>query len=74
MKMSDFIREHRDVIDNIIKNTTKDDGKLNDKKRKEWVLGDEGLCNLARQKGAIADDEICVTYNVTCTTHQAELE
>lgn len=51
MKMSDFIRKHRGVIDSVIKTVTKRDGKLNDKERKEWVLNDEGLYNLARQKG-----------------------
>ena len=49
MKMRDFLRENRKLIDVTIKFHTPADFSINDKDREEWVRNDEGLYKLARR-------------------------
>lgn len=52
MSLRQFIREHRDEIDEAIDSVLgKGRGKRNDNERREWVLNDEGLYNYARSYG-----------------------
>lgn len=51
MKFADFIREHREEIDQAIRRTCPNIRRLDDAERRLWVLNDEQLYNWARHKG-----------------------
>jgi hypothetical protein len=64
MRFREFIKEHRQEIDNVINSVTyRHDGKggrgtiptpaptYNDEERREWVLNDEGVYRWARSEG-----------------------
>jgi len=46
MKLKDFIKEHREEIDNLTKSDIK-----NDNERRLWILNDESLYNWAKSEG-----------------------
>lgn len=46
----DFIREHREELDEAIKRVVPN-ARLNDEERRKWILNDEGLYNWARSEG-----------------------
>lgn len=50
--LTDFIREHREEIDNGVKRyLDRPEMRLNDNDRREWVLNDEGLYQWAKCEG-----------------------
>jgi len=52
MSMRQFIREHRDELDAIIRAARKrPNAKLNDEERLQWIANDEGLYLWARREG-----------------------
>lgn len=44
--LREFIREHREELDSLIKSSHK-----NDEERRLWILNDEGLYRWARSEG-----------------------
>jgi len=50
MKLQDFIKEHREELDNCIQKAAPGAPK-NDNERRLWILNDEGLYNWARREG-----------------------
>jgi hypothetical protein len=46
MKLSEFIKQHRQEIDDLIKSPYK-----NDEERRQWILNDEGLYLWAKSEG-----------------------
>lgn len=52
MTLSNFIKEHREEIDNGVKRyLDRPEMRLNDDDRRQWVLNDEGLYQWARSEG-----------------------
>ena len=51
ISLTQFIREHRDEIDECIKRVAPNATYFNDEERRLWVLNDEGLYNWARSEG-----------------------
>lgn len=55
MTIRQFIRANRAIIDSIIRKATGREGDLrvtvNDEDRRQWILNDEGLYNMARREG-----------------------
>lgn len=51
MRMREFIRNNRQVIDEVIKRVTKLDTRINDAEREMWVMNDEGLYQAAASEG-----------------------
>lgn len=49
--MKTFIKEHRDFIDRVIKSECPNCENVNDSERELWVLNNEQLYLLARDKG-----------------------
>lgn len=49
MARREFIKEYREVIDEVTKQHTK--YKITNKDREEWILHDEFLYKLAKEKG-----------------------
>ncbi len=50
MKMQDFIKEHKQELDECIQNVAPGSPK-NNNERRLWILNDEGLYNWARSEG-----------------------
>ncbi len=50
MTIKDFIREHRQELDECIQRTAPGSPK-SDSERRLWILNDEGLYNWARSEG-----------------------
>ncbi len=50
MRMRDFIREHRDELDEFIQSAAPG-APQNDNERELWVCNDEGLYHWARSEG-----------------------
>lgn len=52
MTLDNFIKEHREEIDNGVKRyLNRPEMRLNDSDRRQWVLNDEGLYQWARSEG-----------------------
>ena len=51
MKLSEFIREHRQELDECIKRACPNNARFNDDERRLWILNDEGLYNWAKSEG-----------------------
>lgn len=49
MTRREFIQEYREVIDQVAREHTK--YKITNKDREEWILHDESLYELAKEKG-----------------------
>lgn len=48
--LAEFIKEHRDELDEGIKRVVPN-ARLNDEERRKWILNDEGLYQWARSEG-----------------------
>ena len=51
MTMREFIRQNREELDEIILRRCPDLHRLNDEERRQWVLNDETIYNIARVNG-----------------------
>jgi len=51
MTIRDFVRANRSMIDAVILNRCPNVGTINDEDRRQWVLNDEYLYNIARAEG-----------------------
>lgn len=47
----DFIQEHREELDTVIRRRVPNIRRLDDDERRLWILNDEGLYNWARSEG-----------------------
>ena len=48
--LKQFIKEHRDELDEVIRERLPN-ARLNDIERRKWILNDEGLYQWAREEG-----------------------
>jgi len=52
MTLRDFIKQNRPELDAAIRNVLgREDRKLNDDERRQWILNDESLYRWARREG-----------------------
>lgn len=51
MTLTNFIKEHREEIDDWIRDSVPNAQYFNDKERRLWILNDEGLYRWAQSEG-----------------------